>query len=146
MARRTRNDGPDTWHHVMNRAIAKRSLFETSEDNRFFLSGVARAVRRGHLEEDYGSVAADTTRTILTDEFEFIGAGWKRYFFSWNRTGAIAPWRSREKQRTRVRNVVGDSRPCVAGIVRYVQVAPVGHSQNGSEHRDATGVDDADGP
>ena len=50
MARRTRNDGPDTWHHVMNRAIARRSLFETREDIRFFLAGVARAVRRGHLE------------------------------------------------------------------------------------------------
>ena len=50
MARRTRNDGPDTWHHVMNRAIARRSLFETPEDIRFFLAGVARAVRRGHLE------------------------------------------------------------------------------------------------
>ena len=50
MARQPRHDDPGSWHHVMNRALARRSLFETSEDIRFFLACVARAVRRGQIE------------------------------------------------------------------------------------------------
>jgi len=34
----------------MNRAVARRSLFETREDIRFFLAGVVRSIRRGELE------------------------------------------------------------------------------------------------
>lgn len=50
MARRPRNDTPGSWHHVMNRAIARRPIYETREDIRLFLAGVARTVRRGQLE------------------------------------------------------------------------------------------------
>lgn len=50
MARAPRFDAPDSWHHVMNRAIARRTLFETEDDIRFFLSRVARCVHRGQLE------------------------------------------------------------------------------------------------
>ena len=50
MARRPRLDEPDAWHHVMNRGIAKRTLFEGLADVRFFLSRVARAVRAGRIE------------------------------------------------------------------------------------------------
>ncbi len=50
MARRARNDGPDTWHHVMNRGIARRPVFETDEDRRFFLSLLAKEARAGRLE------------------------------------------------------------------------------------------------
>ncbi|MEM7198826.1 MAG: transposase [Planctomycetota bacterium] len=50
MARRPRQDVPDSWHHVMNRGLARRSFFETREDHRFFLACVARAVRRGQIE------------------------------------------------------------------------------------------------
>ena len=46
MARRARLDGPDTWHHVMNRGIAKRTLFETDADRRFFCS--LRDIYLGH--------------------------------------------------------------------------------------------------
>ena len=50
MARRPRRDGPDTWHHAMNRTMARRTLFENDEDRRFFLSLLAREVRNGRLE------------------------------------------------------------------------------------------------
>ena len=48
--RRPRLDAPDTWHHVMNRGIARRTIFETDADRRFFLSLLAREARRGRLE------------------------------------------------------------------------------------------------
>jgi len=47
--RRPRLDDPGTWHHVMNRALARRTLFETDADRRFFLSLVAREARAGRL-------------------------------------------------------------------------------------------------
>lgn len=45
-----RCDGPGKWHHVTNRAVARRPFFESREDARYFLSLVARAVRRGWIE------------------------------------------------------------------------------------------------
>lgn len=43
-------DGADSWHHVMNRGIARRPLFEKRDDIRFFQAELARAVRRGEIE------------------------------------------------------------------------------------------------
>lgn len=50
MPRAPRLDTPGSWHHVMGRGIAKRTIFECREDFRCFLSLLARAVRRGLLE------------------------------------------------------------------------------------------------
>lgn len=50
MARQPRRDGPDTWHHVINRGIAKRPLFETRDDIRFFLARLARQIRLNRIE------------------------------------------------------------------------------------------------
>ncbi len=50
MPRLPRRDAPDTFHHLMNRALAKRTLFEGPADHRFFLSLVAREVRAGRIE------------------------------------------------------------------------------------------------
>src|SRR5262245_12079043 len=48
--RRPRLDEPGTWHHVINRGVARRTLFEGESDIRFFLAELARAVRRGEIE------------------------------------------------------------------------------------------------
>jgi REP element-mobilizing transposase RayT len=50
MARRPRLDEPGSWHHVVNRAIAKRPYFETRSDQRYFLARLAAEVRSGRLE------------------------------------------------------------------------------------------------
>jgi REP element-mobilizing transposase RayT len=50
MARRPRDDTPGSWHHVLNRAIARRPLFEDRDDVRYFLSRLAREVRRERIE------------------------------------------------------------------------------------------------
>jgi REP element-mobilizing transposase RayT len=50
MARPSRGDGPGVWHHVMNRGIARRTVFEDNRDVRYFLSRLARAVRAGGIE------------------------------------------------------------------------------------------------
>lgn len=50
MPRGHRIDHPNAWHHVMNRGIARRPVFETPRDVRYFLSRLARVVREGLLE------------------------------------------------------------------------------------------------
>lgn len=50
MARRPRLDAPDTWHHVMNRGVARRPIFENRKDRRFFLALLAAEVRAGRIE------------------------------------------------------------------------------------------------
>jgi REP element-mobilizing transposase RayT len=50
MARNLRYDIPGSWHHVMNRGIARRAVFESRADFRMFMSCMARAVRRGDIE------------------------------------------------------------------------------------------------
>ncbi|MFT5289518.1 MAG: REP element-mobilizing transposase RayT [Planctomycetota bacterium] len=50
MARRPRADTPGSWHHVINRAIAKRPYFEARSDKRYFLARLAFEVRAGRLE------------------------------------------------------------------------------------------------
>lgn len=50
MARRPRADTPGSWHHVLNRAIAKRPYFEARSDKRYFLARLASEVRDGRLE------------------------------------------------------------------------------------------------
>lgn len=49
MPRAARIDAPGTWHHVMNRGIARRTVFENDRDIRYFLSRLARAVRAGWI-------------------------------------------------------------------------------------------------
>lgn len=50
MPRRPRSDEPGLWHHVMNRGLAKRTVFENALDMRMFLALIARAVRAGSIE------------------------------------------------------------------------------------------------
>ncbi|MBI5363836.1 MAG: transposase [Planctomycetes bacterium] len=50
MPRHPRDDFPDQWHHLMNRGLAKRTLFESEDDLRYFLSRLAREVRARRLE------------------------------------------------------------------------------------------------
>jgi REP element-mobilizing transposase RayT len=50
MPRLLRNDTVGAWHHVMNRGLARRTLFENDRDIRYFLSRLALAVRAGCIE------------------------------------------------------------------------------------------------
>ncbi len=50
MARQPRKDSPDSWHYVMNRGIARRTIFEDRACVRYVLACLARVVRQGELE------------------------------------------------------------------------------------------------
>ncbi len=50
MTRRPRLDEPNSLHHVVNRGVAKRALFDGAKDMRYFQSRVAKSVRRGEIK------------------------------------------------------------------------------------------------
>jgi REP element-mobilizing transposase RayT len=50
VGRPRRIDPPGTWHHVWDRGLAKKPIFEDRRDIRRFQAALARAVRRGDLE------------------------------------------------------------------------------------------------
>ncbi len=50
MPRPPRQDESGAWHHVFNRAVAKRALFLSRKDHRYFQACIARAVRSGNIE------------------------------------------------------------------------------------------------
>lgn len=47
MARPRRNDAPGAFHHVWNRGIGRRTMFEFHRDTRRFLAELAREVHKG---------------------------------------------------------------------------------------------------
>jgi REP element-mobilizing transposase RayT len=49
MARPPRNDAPGVFHHVWNRGIGRRTMFEFHRDTRRFLAELAREVHKEHV-------------------------------------------------------------------------------------------------
>lgn len=64
MRPQTRNDEPGAWHHVMNRGIAKRTIFQQKADVRLFCALLARRVREGLIEVH--------SYTLLTNHFHLL--------------------------------------------------------------------------
>jgi REP element-mobilizing transposase RayT len=64
MPRRPRSDEPGAWHHVFNRGLARRTLFECDRDIRKFLALFARTVRAGRIEVH--------AYCVLTTHFHFL--------------------------------------------------------------------------
>lgn len=50
MSRQRRADSPGSWHHVMNRGLSHRTIFESREDIQYFLDCLGRSVRRNEIE------------------------------------------------------------------------------------------------
>ena len=93
MARRPREDGVDTWHHVMNRAIAKRPMFENRLDMRVFLALLAREVRRGTLEIHAYSLMLTHFHLLVRSPVGRLSAAMQRVQTSYSR------WFNRSRRR-----------------------------------------------
>lgn len=134
-----RNDAPGRWHHVLNRAIAKRTAFETRADYRYFLSLLARAVRRGKIEVHAWCLMAThfhllvrSTDGRLSEAVQRIKSAYTRYF---NRTrkrdGPLfrGRFRSEVADDVRYRSIVVsylDANPLVARLVTSATDYPWG--------------------
>jgi len=125
MPRRSRSDVPGSWHHIANRAVSRRSMFENREEIRFFLSGVARAVRRGELEvhaycvmTTHFHLLVRSPEARLSDAMQRIQGVYARHFNrEHRRDGALL--------RARFLSRVVDSASYRATLVRYIDRNPV---------------------
>ena len=65
MPRKLRRDAPGTWHHVSNRGVGHAPIFETEAEARYFLSRLARLVRKGSIELHAYSITSGSYQLLL---------------------------------------------------------------------------------
>ena len=116
MAQRHRHDEPGSWHHVMNRGIARRTVFENRQDMRAFLAAIACEVRRGLIEVHAYSILPTHFHLLVCSPQGRLGEAMKRalnrYVRRFNRLrrrdGSLVRgrYRSRPVQSLRYRRVV----------------------------------------
>lgn len=147
MPRRHRIDYPGAWHHVMNRGIAKRPLFEDRACMRQFLCHVALAVRRGEIRvhgfcllPNHFHVLLSSPLGQLPKAMQRILNGYSRWFNRRSRRDGTlyrARYLSKPVESMTYRRIlVGyiDDNPVAAGIVE-----DPGDYPYGSAHAWATG-------
>ena len=125
MARRPRSDGPGTWHHVMNRALARRALFETRGDMRHFLACIARAVRRGTIELHAFCVLSNHFHLLLRSPTGELSAAMRRIQTEYVRRFNRIRRRDGPLVRGRYRSKAVRSFAYRRQLVRYIDQNPV---------------------
>lgn len=93
MPRRLRRDSTGAWHHVMNRGISKRTVFETRKDVRMFLSFIARQVRAGYLEVHAYAILTTHFHLLVRSPIGQLSAAMQRV------QDAYARWFNRSRRR-----------------------------------------------
>ncbi len=149
MVWRWRSDGQGVWHHVMNRGLARRSVFEDRECVRYFLSCLARVVRKGWLEVHAYCVMTTHFHLLVRSPSGELSRGMQlvqnRYVRWFNRKarrdGALFRGRflsrhvaSMEYRRVLVRYI--DHNPVAAGMVPCAELYPHGSARR---YREAKG-------
>ena len=126
MARRRRIDRPGLLHHVINRGLARRTVFESRRDVRVFLALVARAVREGRIEVHAYAILATHFHLLvrsldgrLSETMRRIENAYVRWF---NRTRR----RDGSLFRGRFRSIPVESSRYLYALLRYIDQNPVG--------------------
>ena len=103
-----RQDEPGAWHHVMNRGIARRTVFENEDDIRHFLSRIARLCHRRKIElHAYAiltthfhllvrSVTGELSKSMMWIEHEYV----RRFNVQRERDGSLFRGRFTSKRVT----------------------------------------------
>lgn len=122
MARRTRMDFDGAWHHVMNRGVAHKEIFQSAEDR--LESHVGLAVRRGEIEvHDYCLLSTHfhllvRSRGRLSTALQRIESDYSRWF---NRRNS----RDGPLYRARFRSKFVDTLNYRRVLLRYIALNPV---------------------
>ncbi|HEU4393982.1 MAG TPA: transposase [Planctomycetota bacterium] len=125
MPRRLRRDYVGALHHVLSRGIARRPIFETRRDVRFFLSRLAREVRRGDLEVLVYCVLTTHFHLLVRSPRGRLSASMQRVLDAYSR------WFNRSRRRdgplfaSRFVNRLVESDAYAATVVRYIDDNPV---------------------
>lgn len=125
MPRHEREDQPGALHHITNRGIAKRTIFERVADVRYFLSRVARSVHRGEIRirayncmTTHFHIYAESPRGEISIAMKRIQGEYSRYFNRQRR-------RDGSLYRCRYYSRIVDSRTYEDNLVRYIDANAV---------------------
>lgn len=120
MPRRLRRDFPGALHHVMNRGIARRTLFETRRDVRLFLALLARRVRAGDLEVLAYSVLTTHFHLLVRSPRGLLSAAMQRVLDSYARWFNRGRGRDGPLFRGRFVNRLVASEAHLGSVLRYI--------------------------
>ena len=118
-------DAPGTWHHVMNRGIAKRSIFENRQDVRYFLAQIAQAVKREDLTVHAFSLMTTHFHLLIQSPHGRMSRGMRRVQQEYCR------WFNRRRHRDgplfrgRFHSVPIECQSHWLAVVRYIDFNPV---------------------
>ncbi len=125
MSRSKRQDSPGALHHITNRGIAKRTIFERAEDVRYFLSRVGRAVHRGEIRihcyncmTTHFHLFAESPRGEISAAMRRIQGEYSRHFNRQRR-------RDGSLYRSRYFSRVVDTQTYQDNLVRYIDANAV---------------------
>ena len=125
MPRRLRKDHAGAWHHIVNRGIAKRTLFETRRDVRQFLACIAREVRRGDLEVHAFAILTTHFHLLVRSPRGRLSAAMQRAEDAYARWFNIGRRRDGPLFRGRFWNGLVDSDAYWFAVLRYIDRNPV---------------------
>ena len=125
MPRRPRCDAPGSWHHVVNRAIAKRPYFEVREDQRTFLSRLALEVRAGRLEVHAYCLMTTHFHLLVRSPVGELSEAMRRAQCAYSRFFNRKRHRDGSLIRARFHSKRIDSDAYWSAVVRYIDENPV---------------------
>jgi REP element-mobilizing transposase RayT len=115
-----RIDFPGAWLHVMLRALARRPLFEGTADVRDFLSGLARAARRGDIEVHAYAIVTTHAHLLLRSPRGVVSRALQRVLSDYVRRFNRRRDRDGPLLRSRFRSKVVRSERYRVALVRYI--------------------------
>jgi len=125
MPRRPRQDRPGSWHHVVNRAIAKRPYFETRSDQRSFLALLAAEVRTGRIELHAFSLMTTHFHLLVRSPLGELSEAMRRIQNGYSRRFNRLRRRDGPLIRSRFFSKRADTDLYRRAIVRYIDINPV---------------------
>ena len=142
MARKPRSDRQGGWFHVMNRGIARRTLFERRQDMTVFLGHLGEACARGEIEVHAFSIMPNHYHLLVRNREGGLGKAMQRVqteYSRWfnrsrRRDGPLVRGRYAAKEVESIayrRTVVSyiDRNPVAAGLVASAGDYPFGSAR-----------------
>lgn len=125
MPRRKRQDWPGALHHITNRGISKRTIFETVEDVRYFLSRVAWAVHRGEIKLRAYNCLTTHFHLFVESPLGKISVAMRRIQGEYSRYFNRQRRRDGSLYRRRYHSKIVDSQTYQDNLVRYIDANAV---------------------
>jgi REP element-mobilizing transposase RayT len=125
MTRLYRGDGKNVRHHVMNRGLARRTVFETRKDMRHFLALLAKEVKKGRIRvlcfclmSTHFHLFVESLTGELAQSMRQIQLSYSRYFNrSRRRDGPLFRGRFKSKR--------VDTQEYCETLIQYIENNPV---------------------